>query len=575
MPQIPTVTGPSVEPNRLPTPYRSPATPEGAFGETIGQAAQGVGAALTHLSGAMQQAQDIADDARVNADLAVFHESAINLTDEGLSKQGKNAIGSADETQAKLVESAKAFSQNLANDRQRNRFLPRVREIVSSSHVAAMRHERKQTEEFNDQSAIARIAAAGEAAAKYRTQPEVVASSIIQAEDAVMTRAKANGWSEEVTAEQKAIARSGVYSSALQAMVSQNEHAMFIDAYQKVEGQLTAKDHAQFAKVYAATSDLVEEQATVQTIIDKHPDDFSAAIGEARATLSGKKEEDAIKAIKVRFDERAAIRTEGQRLVTDKAWKAFEAGGERVSAIPRDVFVEFEAFNGEGVARMKQIEEANANKTISPADVDPKVFGDWISHDWEWKTDPKNRPEFLKGQVTNEDMHYMQKQVEDGLNLKRGLTLSGTTPRGPQQDTQSVQGMVATTFLDNPELFIARSPLQDDIDDASRRKGAFTRYVRDRVDGYQKANKGQNPDRETVQKYIDDGLIEGARPGRFWGTNPVRRFEAQTGDTFPPVAAETIPDEERAKIVDMMTRKQLPITDDAILYWWKRKQAGP
>jgi hypothetical protein len=519
----------------------------------------------------MQQAQDIADDARVQADLAIFHKSAIDLTDEGLSKNGKDAIGSADAANAKIIESAKAFSQNLANDRQRNRFLPRVREILSSSAVTLSRNERKQTEDFNDQSAIARIAAASEAAAKYRTQPEVIASSIAQAEDAVATRAKAKGWSDEVVAEEMAAARSGVYASALQAMVSNNEHAMFLDAYQKVEGQLTAKDHAVFAKVNAATSDLVTEQATVQTIVDKHPNDFAAAIGEARATLSGKMEEDVIGAINVRFKEKAEARTEYQRVVTDDVWRAFEAGGERVSAIPRDKFVQFEAFNGEGVARMKQIEEANANQPSGPKRSDLEVYGDWIYQTKEWKIDPKNDPRLLKGKVSDSDLRYMMKEVEDFKNEERGLLMSGASPRGPATDRQTVQGMISTSILENASLFTPVDLSEEAKDDADAKRGAFARYVRDQVDAFQVANKGRNPDRIEAQKIIDEGLIEGVRPVKWWYDKEVRRFEAKPGDVFPESTAPQIPPDDRARISQKLAAGGFAVNERNILIQYKHE----
>ncbi len=528
MPQIPVVAGRTVKPRGYDPGYQDSSVPPNAFGQETAEVIGRAGAALTVQSNAQQAAQERADYVRVNADLATFDSERQALTDAALQKNGKDAIGASADAYAAIEARAKELSAGLANDSQRDKFVPNAQRMATDARSAVLRHEAKQAEVLADQSAVARIANASNAAAKY---PEMISGALADADSAVASRAVANGWSDEITQAQQAEARSGVLSSVLGALDGAANHSEFLKFYVAHEGELTSKDREHWSKVYAQTDDLTKQQATVDGILKNNPNDQRAAIDAARATLSGKEEENAVQAIKVRFAERDEVRKDYERGVLDKAWEAFEAGGSRLSAVPRETLLQMRAFSGETEQQMKNIEEQDANRSSSPKRSDLALWGNWILQSPEWKRDPKNHPmTVLRGKVTDEDMRYALREVEDLNNFARGLSAAGKTPAGPSLDNETTQGMVDTAIRENAAFFYEGDKITSD-----EKVGGFEKYVRNEVDAFQ-AHEGRRPNRIEAQKIIDEALIEGERKTGKWYLvdTDIRKFEAKRGDAFVP-----------------------------------------
>lgn len=388
MPQIPVAEGSTVQPDRLPTPYRSSETPVGAFGGTLAIAGARAGEALTGLSEAQKHAQGVADDTRVNAELAGFQTHAIAITDEGLSLQGQASIGSTPTYVGKLTDKADEVAGTLANKNQRERFARHARQVILSSYASLLRNEHVESVKLADTSAVAVIANASEAAAKYWTQPEVLASSLSQAEAAVDSRARASGWAPEVVAEQQAKAKSAVYSGVLSSMDSQGAHAAFLKFYQEHEGDLDAASRDKFAKAYQQTTDSAKAYAEADAIYNAHVVhdvqgrlvrvDEQAAYDAANAIEDPVVRKDATQNLKVRMAEALSSDNRYRNDVTDQLFAAYNAKGS-LSGVPATLMTEANRVNPQAVLRLQE-DELRKAEHVPKEPFDAAAYAEYMQH---------------------------------------------------------------------------------------------------------------------------------------------------------------------------------------------------
>lgn len=497
MPTIPVLQEGTVKPVGLKPQYRSTETPAGAFGEGYAEAGQQIGRDLIGLSLVMQRQKEEADATRVNAAAAEYNQQAGLITDAAYQTRGKDAMGVVPKTMDTLSELAKTTSQGLSNDQQRDKLLPHLLNVNTGYHQALSRHASSEGEKLAMNSATARIESAYSRVSKNWTQPELIVGGIAEVEESILSQAKAQGWSKDATDAAMAEAKSGLYASILRTQDAQGAHGAFTKTFETVHGELTGKDLVEFSKVYEHTSDLIQQQANVATIMAMHPDDETSAITEARSTLQGKEEENAVSAIKIRFAERQSAKTESERVTLDKGWGAFVASGGSVDAIPRGVYADLLRDNPQAIQTMMNEQERIANRSPGPTQTDFKVFGDWMRLSIDAKIDPNNDPRIvLAGHVRQADMEYAMKEVEAILNTRAGVTRAGGKITGPSLDEQNIHGMVATSILENPAIFNSKNKTK-----SQEATGAFTKYVRDRTSSIIN-DTGKNPTREEGKSVV-------------------------------------------------------------------------
>lgn len=560
-PQVPVLQGPEVEPARLRPNYSDSSTPDNAFGEGVARAGLRVGAALTNQSEAMQHAANVADTARVDSELATFQIDRMNLTDEGLQRQGQAAVGATPDTVAKILDAAKERARNLANDRQRNKFILHAQEMVASSKAALMRHESGEATTLADNSATARIVNAGDAAARYWTQPEVIAGSLKEAESAVNSRADAQGWTPEIRAAAQADAKSGVLSSVMASMDTQGAHAAFIKFYQEHEGELSAADRVKFAKVYQTTADAANVYAAADAIY-KANSTFDAngklvRLSEQAAYDAANQAPVAIRKDVIQEVNRMvgeAKEADNTRRVTlDRtAWQLFERGG--IKAIPMAVQAEMD---GSVLQQMKTAERVSVAAGPEPMDWD--AYGAYEAQLPEDRITKGNTAlDRLLGKVPRS---ILKEKIDEETVIRDqtlGLRTSGAAIKGPSLDRQGIAGVISTAILENGGLF--ETP--ETISERNTLKGKFARFVRTEADAFQ-AKEHRNPNYDEMQGIIDRGLIEQTRPSGPWGwfSTTRRAFEETPQATSSTPTVPAMPATTRAAIVEKLRSGGFAITE--------------
>lgn len=554
-PQIPVVVGQSIKPQGLQPNYQSSATPEGAFGEGYAHAGQRTAVTLTSLSNQMRQQQEEADTTRVNAELADYNKQASLITDAAYQRQGKDAIGVTDSVVAQLEALGKERAKNLANDDQRNKFVPSVMNSITGDRTALSRHEGKERDNFADASDIALAASAAERAGKNWTQTgkgETVEVSFGQVETAIRSRAKRGGWSEEALNLALADGRSSVYAAMMREQTSRNANAAFIKTFEAHEGDLNEKDRLFFRKVYEETSDLAAVVSTTDSTWKAANGNLGVALESAATITDPKRRLDVEQRLRViAADERAAD-LENERADIDLV-KGYYLDNGSLDGMDRAVYGRVHAKNPEVLQAIKDHREQKARVRAGESNgivQDQAAIGAWLRLLPAEQADPANDPfVVLRGKASEATIHRFQEKVSDILNQQRGVTDRGAAIKQPAVKNEAVNRRI-------DQAVKARS-----MTDA--KAGALDDYVWGRVHAYQDENDGASPDAKTMDKIMDEAWIEGERAtpeGIFRINRDIQQYEAgRTGDFVPdadqPVTAPVssgVPPADSARIATLL-----------------------
>jgi len=580
VPQIPVVGGPTVESKPLPTPYRSSATPEGAFGETIADAGMRVGISLTVHSNALKRAQDVADATRVNAEEANFTSGLGLFLDEALKTKGQDAVGVTPKTMDLVDVFAKETTKQLANDNQRNLMVPKIQEWMSNARSSLSRHENGQMQQLSVDSANASIASASDLASKLWTQPEVLETSLKTVAASVNSIADAQGWSPEKRAQEVADKTSATYSSILATMDAQGAHAAFVKFYQDHEGELTASDREKFSKVYQKTSDEAQIYATADAIYKANSSFVNGKLvrlSEQAAYDSANQSPPEIRKDVVQEVNRMVAEAKEsdntRRVNLDRtAWQLFERGG--VKSIPMTIQTEMD---GNVLQQMKDHERVQASAGPEPFDWD--VYGRYEAQLPADRLKKGNTAlDMLLGKVPRSVLKEKIDEETVARDYQAGLRTSGAEVKGPSLDTQGIAGVIAVAIQENADLFDSWSSDPSDRTASNVLKGKFAAFVRAETAAFQTREK-RNPDYTEAQAIIDKGLIEGQRPAGIFGWFPsdVRAFERRPGDVFPVDTSPAVPDipaTDRASIAAKLAAGGYAVTEENIRKQYEYEHGG-
>ncbi len=173
--------------------------------------------------------------------------------------------------------------------------------------------------------------------------------------------------------------------------------------------------------------------------------------------------------------------------------------------------------------------------------------------------DPKTRQEWAKKNL----LEYRGKLSPSDFQelAKMQGAISKGDPDGHLTAARTVNGMVDDTLR---TLGIDPTPKQSTSETSDAAKAAkFRRAVQDQLTGLETA-QGKKATPEQTQQIID-AMTKQVVTGKGWfGDSTKRRFE---------VTVEDVPKEEKAKIIDALTRAGRPISDAIIVDLFSRKNA--
>lgn len=243
--QIPTIGGPSVRTRAMAAPQIQVAAEE-SLGADL---ARPVTQAATQI---WQKTQDDADTAALmeaESSLSQWQTNTLFNPDNGVyTRKGKNAIDITNQTLPQFQQQVDSISNNLTNDRQRQRFSQIAKSQATRFNGELNRYEFGERQVFYKQAEDATLNAATQSAVAYYDDPQQVAYYQNKGTRVIAMQGERNGEAPELTQEKALQYNSGINSAVVQRLM-QTDPIAAQRYYAKSYDGMTVDDQAKVTKL--------------------------------------------------------------------------------------------------------------------------------------------------------------------------------------------------------------------------------------------------------------------------------------------------------------------------------------
>lgn len=531
MPQVPTYDAPQVAATSDPT-YLS----AGNAGEQWVQA----GAALQQ-AGADQGSIALDQQHLANADAVLktetqFKNDYLTYQQSLNDRKGQNAWGVTNDLHSWFDKAAPKYNDALENDTQRRAFAATFESVRTQGLETTGKFEADQRQQSVNESGKDSIQASINLAAADHNNQATIDGARADITKRIQLLGVLNGWSPEIRDAQMTNALTDMHKQVIGALVDENpdQAKAYYDAN---KNEIAGQDRDTIDKVIrVGTIRQIAQQATDKIMATGAGE--TEALAYARANFTGQQQDEVVKRVTERYAEADAVRERDQKTAGDKAWNILSTHG--INAIPTTLLASMD-----GKDRIALQKESQAQITGKNVDTD------WTTY-YGLRALASQDP--TKFSTTDMRLYYDKLGPDQRKEL---IDIQDQVKKGGSNDVQSLEQQLGQTH----------EVLKWSNSDADK-KGAFDSAVTREL-AVQQQQLGRKLNYDERQKVIDRMAIQGNYKGGPWFHSAHYSDVAGTeaSSTFTP----TIPDDDRAKITAALQRRNMPVTDAAILQLFKAK----
>ena len=461
------------------------------------------------------------------------------------SKRGRDALGTVKLTDSELDKISGEAQEFLTNDTQREAFSSLWNRHRSTSLDGVSRHEMRQRNVANVQTTEAMLADSLDNALNNFTDQESINESIENTVIAIRTNGQ--GQSEEVMTQQIDAAISNIHKGVIDRMLVDDPKGAR-EYFSKNKNDVEGKDN----KIVEAALKAGILRGDAQEKTDKIMADIANPadqLKEARAIRNPELRDETVMRVKLRQKDDAALVAANNKQLVEGGWAAVEQG--------------LEAGTGtDDLLKMVDKMPTHKDRENMRKFIDKKVSGEDIVTDpdlyYRLRVMSMDEPgQFKKTKLTDFYADLSLSDRERLIDLQQSI--------GPDGDTAGrTLNQMVTQSLRSIGIDTGAGAGKPD----KKLTSTFWRKVEDELVNFKEVN-GREANRSDQQAIIDNLIIEGEVKGRTPFFDPdVRLFQVEEGQEF---FIEEVPKEERAEIIEALKRKNLPVTNDAIVSLWTQQ----
>lgn len=534
MPQIPTYDSSQVSATDAGPQFRGPSN-AGEQAVIAGAAIQGVGDDVQSIAMDQQHIQNadtvLKAETQFKNDYLTYQQSLQN-------RKGQNAWGVTQDLSNWFDKTAPKYNDSFANDAQRRAFAATYDSVRTQGMETTGKFEADQRQASVNESGKDSIQASINMAAADHNNQATIDGAKSDITRRIQLLGMLNGWSPEIQGAQMTNALTDMHKQVIQALVDENPDqakAYFDRNKQEIAGS----DRDVIDKVIRqGTIRQIGQQAT-DKIMGQNLSE-GAALSVARSQFTGQQQDEVVRRVQERYAEADAIRERDQKTAGDKAWNIFSKAGQNLSSVPTTTLAAMD-----GKDRIALEKEAQAHATGKDVDTD------WTTY-YGLRAQASQNPQAFSG---NDLRQYYPKLGPD--QRKELIDIQDQVKKGGQNDVQSLDQQLAQTH----------EVLKWGSGDADK-KGAFDSAVT-RALATEQNSLGKKLSYDQRQAVIDRMAISGNYPGGPWFRTA--HFSEVAGTTQEGNFHPTIPDDEKTKITQALQRRNMPVTDDAVMKLYKIK----
>lgn len=544
---MPTV--PRYEANQV----REAGLPQGRIDARVSADAFGAGEARA-LSGAFQEAGKIVQDYTNYADQVAIMEAQKKATElettllydpkvGALNQKGKNAFTLQESVPAAYKKGIEEISAGL-NERQKMAFGKLTMDQGLRIDRNVQRHVSGEISSYDNAETIAFVETQKNAAIEGYRDPGRVALSIQQQQTALAAHGQRIGLPPDQVKLLADKAASETHTAVLERYMNGNEDIKAQEYYDANKDFLVGKDKVAVEKAIEISSLRGKSQRESDRILSKYSS-LTPALEEAKDIEDPKLRDETVRRVNEGFTQRR----QAERLDLEQAHIGAVNTIDKTGSIDNIPPRTWDRFT---VSERNSLIAYARNKNNG---VEPETKWDLY---YEMKTQaasPELRDVFLRTNL------YKYRNLLADAEFKE-LVNAQTQLRSGKGSTKDLDGFLT-------DMQIATQALREiKVKPDSPQGVAFYRRMDQEVKALQDRT-GKKATNEDLQRIADDLRIRGVTDkGWLWDTKKYK-FETMPDESFD-IKASDVPKEERYKIESALKRKNLPVTDEAVLDLYKR-----
>lgn len=531
MPRVPTYDNFQTRPGLQPqVEARVPNAPDVAGRQMaqMGQAVQGLGGEVGRIALDMQQQ---ANQVKINDAMNRAMQAQLRLTfdpaegyihlrgDAAVTRPDGKAL--ANEFDEKLGKSLDEIEGTLGNEAQKTAFRQLAGQLRTQFQGKVMAHRAKEFGDYQISVQDGTIATARDQMALAWGDAGAVQQATNAIKAAVAEKGRLQGRAARQAEADMREALSPGHASVVASAVDAGKLDYAREYFKQVGAELTPKARRELTKVLDAGDFEARTQDAADRLLAKHEGDAAAALAEVRATMSGKDEDATVQRIKAIDGERVQMRERAQKDASDQGWNFYA----RTGRLPAPSIMA--AMDGKDAVALRRTAQAEAEARASKSEVktDPSIY---YALTLAAATDPKFKQEDLR--------RYFDKLSP--TDRKHFIDLQAKVNKPDESGDVSTLEQQKRQLVDSLKLDKVQA-------------GVFSMEADKALRAAQAAKGSKLSDIER-QKVLDRLVLQGETPGRAWGSNTVRAYQAQAeGRAFTP----TWSDDQKRKATAALQRQ--------------------
>ncbi len=509
MPRVPTYDNFTAMPSTLPQVRVQAQDMPDVAGQQLQNTGRALGQAGSELSRIALDAAREANQVRVNDAMNRAVQAKLKLTydpDGGfVHLKGDAALTRPDgkgldaEYGDRFKQQLDAIEQGLGNDAQRMAFRQQAGQLATQFQGSLTTHVAKEFGDYQVSVQQGTISTAQQQMALAWGDAEAVTQSQGAIKAAVAEQGRIRGWSGQQTQAAMVEALSPGHVAVVASAIDAGKLDYAREYMKQVGAELTPGARLQLTKTLDAGDFEMRTQGYTEQFLGQAKGDAAAALALAREKLTGKEEDAVVNRIKTFDAEQSALRERAQRTAADTAWKYVAAG----KSPPASVMA---ALDGrDEVAIRKALQGDREGKSVK---TDPNVY-------------------YALTQAAVNDPNFKSEDLRRYLDRLSPTDFKHFVDLQAKRDKPGELEQV-TTVAQQKDAVIKSLQLKGE------KAGVFMQQA-DRALFAAQQEKGRALDQAERQKVLDRLVMEGTVPGRVFGTNDRRAFEAAAeGRPFTP-----------------------------------------
>ncbi len=529
MPQVPRVSGPSVQQQAAPNVQQS------IGGVTADAFGARTAANLADAGNTLQKIKDQDDADQVFRAETALKTDYLSFERSELERNGADAKGAGERSQKWWGEAQLKYSEGLTNGRQ-SRIFERSRTAVQmAGNETLLRHETQQRNRSLAESTVAQVQSASSLAIADPS-PERLQLSRQQIVTSNQVLGQLRGDTPEIVQQRTQEALTGMHKGVVMKMVDDDPDAAKAYYYGNRK-EITGAEQVVIEKALKQGGLVLKAQQGADEIMPKFE-----TLGEANAYIEKNYSGEEERAVKSEVHQRFAVREHGTNKAKQEAYGQGQLLVVRGQPIPQSLALTM----GDGhYAALLEHREARARRLEIEAR-EKGVKTDFATYEMLNELSWRSPQEFIARDLGR----YQDKlSTADLKKFSEDKQRLGTA--------EGVKGLQST----QQQISTAVDQMRLGGEGNAEKRGLFTRTVNDALADEQKI-VGRPLKYEEVQKVIDQQTLKVSVPGFFYDSDR-RNFEL-TGQERAKNPVVKVPDFDRQQITEALKARNKPVTDKAI-----------